>query len=50
MLADALGYAKKYKPDVVIDMATWTGACMVALGNHIGGLMSNDSKMTEKFM
>ena len=49
-LADALSYAQKYlKPDICIDLATLTGACMVALGEDIAGLFSNDEKLGEKF-
>jgi leucyl aminopeptidase len=48
ILADALTYAKeKYKPDVIIDLATLTGACIVALGNAVAGLFSNDDKLAE---
>ena len=39
ILADALAYAEKYKPTAVIDIATLTGACIIALGNHTSGLM-----------
>jgi leucyl aminopeptidase len=42
ILADALGYAEKYKPDAVIDLATLTGACVVALGHFATGMMGND--------
>ncbi|MEI0604000.1 leucyl aminopeptidase [Brachyspira alvinipulli] len=43
ILADALAYGiKKYNPDYVIDIATLTGACSIALGKHATGLMSND--------
>ncbi|NTV60522.1 MAG: leucyl aminopeptidase [Chlorobiaceae bacterium] len=43
ILADALTYAaEKYKPDVIIDFATLTGACIVALGYSVAGLFSND--------
>jgi leucyl aminopeptidase len=42
ILADALGYASHYKPDVVIDLATLTGACVVALGHLATGMMGND--------
>ncbi|MGH8120475.1 MAG: leucyl aminopeptidase [Gammaproteobacteria bacterium] len=41
ILCDALTYAERYNPDVVIDIATLTGACVVALGNHASGLLSN---------
>lgn len=46
ILADALSYAeKKHKPDVIIDLATLTGACVVALGHFFSGLMTNDQKL-----
>ncbi|SHE21734.1 leucyl aminopeptidase [methanotrophic endosymbiont of Bathymodiolus puteoserpentis (Logatchev)] len=45
LLCDALTYAKKYNPDVVIDMATLTGACLVALGRVPSGLLGNDDKL-----
>ncbi len=42
ILADALGYASQYKPELVIDLATLTGACVVALGHLATGMMGND--------
>ncbi len=42
ILADALAYASTYKPKAVIDLATLTGACVVALGQHATGMMGND--------
>ena len=42
ILADALSYAVEHKPHRVIDLATLTGACMVALGPRVAGLFSND--------
>ena len=48
VLADALSYATaKIKPDVIIDIATLTGACEVALGADIAGVFSNNAKLTE---
>jgi len=48
ILADAMSYAvKKYKPKVLIDMATLTGACVVALGEKIAGLFSFDNDLAE---
>lgn len=44
-LADALAYALRYKPVALIDLATLTGAVVVALGNHAMGLMGNDPKL-----
>jgi leucyl aminopeptidase len=46
ILADAMAYAiGKYKPDAVIDLATLTGACVVALGEKIAGVFSLDDKL-----
>jgi leucyl aminopeptidase len=42
VLCDALTYAARFKPASVIDIATLTGACVVALGKHASGLFSND--------
>ena len=42
ILADALSYAVEHKPDRVLDLATLTGACMVALGPKVAGLFSNN--------
>ncbi len=41
ILADALDYAKQYDPDLLIDLATLTGACVVALAHEAAGLMAN---------
>jgi leucyl aminopeptidase len=45
ILCDALAYAARQKCDVIIDIATLTGACMVALGSYKAGLMSNDDDL-----
>jgi leucyl aminopeptidase len=50
ILADALAFAAKQKPDCMINLATLTGACMVALGNGIGGLFSNDQDLAERLL
>lgn len=42
VLCDALTYVERFKPETVIDIATLTGACIVALGNHACGLYSNN--------
>lgn len=47
-LADSLSYAARLKPEAIIDLATLTGACMVALGEEVGGLMSNNGLLAEK--
>src|SRR3989338_6283399 len=47
-LADAFGYVNKFvKPDAMIDMATLTGACMVALGEEVAGYMGNDRALLD---
>jgi len=48
ILADALTYADRYKPDLVIDLATLTGACVVALGNVASGMMGNTQKHMDR--
>jgi len=45
ILCDALSYAVKQDCDIIIDIATLTGACKVALGEYMAGLMSNDDKL-----
>ena len=46
-LADALTYASNLKPDLIIDLATLTGAIVVALGNEVAGFWSNNSNLAE---
>lgn len=49
ILADALSYGEKqYHPRVIIDFATLTGACVVALGNNVAGMVSNDDNLADK--
>jgi leucyl aminopeptidase len=50
ILCDALTYCERYKPEVVIDIATLTGACVVALGKHASGLLSNDHELTQALL
>ncbi len=51
ILADALSYAvKRYKPKCIIDMATLTGACVVALGDRIAGLFSADAPLRDQVL
>ena len=45
VLCDAITYSRRFKPAAVIDVATLTGACIIALGNHFSGLMSNDETL-----
>lgn len=47
ILADALAYAKKYEPELVIDLATLTGACVVAIGSVGIGMMSTANEETK---
>ena len=50
-LADAISYAEKnIRPDYIIDLATLTGAIMVALGENIAGLFSNNTTLAEKLI
>lgn len=49
-LADALDYACGLKPDAVIDLATLTGACMVALGETYSGLFSNNRELNDELL
>ncbi|MGI9259294.1 MAG: leucyl aminopeptidase [Gammaproteobacteria bacterium] len=46
ILADALTYAKRYKPRYLLDVATLTGACVVAVGHLYTGLFSSDEKLS----
>jgi leucyl aminopeptidase len=48
ILADAIAYAKRYKPDAVIDLATLTGACVVALGTFASGMFGNNDELKER--
>jgi leucyl aminopeptidase len=47
VLADALCLANEGKPDAIIDLATLTGACMVALGTQVAGVMGNDQELVD---
>ncbi len=47
ILADALSYAAEAAPDRIVDLATLTGACMVALGTRIAGLFANDDDFAD---
>ena len=47
ILCDALTYCEKYKPKTVIDIATLTGAVIIALGKHHSGVMSNDQDLAD---
>jgi leucyl aminopeptidase len=47
VLCDALTYARRFKPSVVVDVATLTGACVIALGHHLTAIMSNDEDLAK---
>jgi len=47
VLCDALTYAERYKPKAVVDIATLTGACVVALGKHASAVYSNEQKLAD---
>jgi len=47
ILCDAITYSRKFKPSRVVDIATLTGACVIALGAHNSGLFSNDEGLTQ---
>ncbi len=49
-LADAMSYVVKQKPDEIIDLATLTGACVVALGDTSNGVMTNNQKLADKII
>ncbi|MFO0792799.1 MAG: leucyl aminopeptidase [Candidatus Brocadiaceae bacterium] len=48
ILADALGYAEKYKPTAVVDLATLTGSCVVALGTVVTGMLGNNEELKKR--
>jgi leucyl aminopeptidase len=50
VLCDTLTYAERFNPDVVIDIATLTGACVVALGNYHAGLLSNHQALANDLL
>src|SRR5574340_1114008 len=50
ILCDALTYSKKFDPDTVIDIATLTGSCVIALGNVASGLFSNEEKLARELL
>jgi leucyl aminopeptidase len=48
ILADALSYARRYEPAAIVDCATLTGACVVALGHHAIGVMGNNGALIDQ--
>ncbi|MGL6117524.1 leucyl aminopeptidase, partial [Plesiomonas sp.] len=50
VLCDTLTYAERFEPELVIDVATLTGACVIALGHHISGLLSNHNPLANDLL
>ncbi|MGH8772115.1 MAG: leucyl aminopeptidase, partial [Burkholderiales bacterium] len=50
ILCDALTYAERFDPAVVVDIATLTGACVIALGHIASGLFSNDESLAKELL
>ena len=50
VLCDALHYARRYKPQSIVDIATLTGACVVALGTHASGLLGNHQPLMDELL
>jgi len=48
ILADAVTFALRYKPTAIVDLATLTGACVIALGHHASGMLGNNPDLTSK--
>ncbi len=50
ILCDALTYAERFEPQAVVDIATLTGACVIALGHHASGLFSNNEPLARELL
>ena len=50
ILCDALTYARRFKPDTIIDVATLTGACVIALGHHRTAVMSTNDELRDRLV
>jgi leucyl aminopeptidase len=50
ILCDALTYAETFEPSAVVDIATLTGACVIALGHHASGLFSNNDELAKELL
>jgi leucyl aminopeptidase len=50
ILCDAITYARRFKPETLIDVATLTGACVIALGHHHTGVMSHSDSLAEELV
>jgi leucyl aminopeptidase len=48
VLCDAMTYAERFEPEVVVDIATLTGACVIALGHHVSGLFGNSDSLVKE--
>ena len=50
ILCDALTYSRRFKPAAIIDVATLTGACVIALGHHHTAVMSNNDELSDSLV
>ncbi|MEQ9023268.1 MAG: leucyl aminopeptidase, partial [Pseudomonadales bacterium] len=50
VLCDALSYVARFEPETIIDVATLTGACVIALGSHASGLYANDDQLANDLL
>jgi leucyl aminopeptidase len=50
ILCDALHYARRFEPAAVVDIATLTGACVIALGHHFTGVVANDDSLAQELV
>jgi leucyl aminopeptidase len=50
ILCDTLTYARRFKPSTIIDVATLTGACVIALGHHLSAVMSSDETLAREIL
>jgi leucyl aminopeptidase len=50
VLCDALTYVEKFNPASVVDIATLTGACIIALGHHATGLLTNNESLADEIL
>jgi leucyl aminopeptidase len=50
ILCDAITYSRRFKPQTIIDVATLTGACVIALGHHHTGVMTNDDQLAAEIV
>jgi leucyl aminopeptidase len=50
ILCDALTYAERFQPGAIVDIATLTGACVIALGHHATGLFSNSDNLARELL